>query len=378
MLCEQVFDLISGHLDGQNTPEEEAALQAHLSGCEACRATLETMAALEDGTRALEAQPPEALQERIMKNIRKEAAKKKRSRWLGPGTAIGAVAAVLALLLGAGIVKLPQRQAADSIDAPAAVQETDAALSAAPNAETEAAGARTEMPVENDAVSDDMQYTAAVPAKADSIPMGSYGTSGVAQSDSAPLTEDGSLDVRSLPPLYTPQECMFCTELARNETVPVFAYWGLDADFPEQLTALQPAFETLFVQIICREDGEYYVIATDVDTAFAIQEWLLLNLPAEEPADTEPEPPEDEEGETDRISEFDPEYRCLVALLEAAEPTEPQEETLCWPETWSEYFAALFRAGKNWQIFYPEEEFVPEHGDPAYLVLFPVPPEPEE
>ena len=51
MLCDAAFELISAHLDGTNTPAEEAALQAHLSECPACQALLETMTALELNTK---------------------------------------------------------------------------------------------------------------------------------------------------------------------------------------------------------------------------------------------------------------------------------------------------------------------------------------
>lgn len=106
MNCEQALILLSGHLDGQNTQEEELVLQAHLEVCAECRALLDTFTAVDQGVAALEAEPPAALLSGVMERIKSAppmgAQPKKHRFFFGPGTAVAAVAAVLLLVLGTG------------------------------------------------------------------------------------------------------------------------------------------------------------------------------------------------------------------------------------------------------------------------------------
>ena len=108
MQCDQMLELISGHIDGVNTPEQEQQLQDHLSSCEACRKILEAFTQIDSGLAQLQSEPPADLAANVMKQIEAEPVKPARRKFFfGPGTAIGAVAAVLALLLGSGVVSLP-------------------------------------------------------------------------------------------------------------------------------------------------------------------------------------------------------------------------------------------------------------------------------
>lgn len=119
MTCEEALLLLSGHLDGQNTGEEEAQLQAHLAACEDCRRLLEDLQALDQGVLSLEEEPPADLCESVMAAIRREAPRqKKKRRWVLPATA---AAAVLVLLAGAGALAAPKTQFTENT-APMAVR----------------------------------------------------------------------------------------------------------------------------------------------------------------------------------------------------------------------------------------------------------------
>lgn len=120
MTCEEALPLLSAHLDGENTPEDEAALQAHLAQCAACREILEAYEAIDRGVAQPEADPPEALHAGVMAQIRKRPQTRRR-RWLG----IAAAAAVLALVIAAGRLPSFDRSRADASE-PAARALTDA------------------------------------------------------------------------------------------------------------------------------------------------------------------------------------------------------------------------------------------------------------
>lgn len=103
MTCEQALELISGHIDRENTPDEETLLQAHLLKCESCRGVLQAFLDLESGLKQLE-EPPADLRENVMAAVRAEAPvpkKKKAKRWGGL-----AVAAALVAVIGISAVGL--------------------------------------------------------------------------------------------------------------------------------------------------------------------------------------------------------------------------------------------------------------------------------
>ena len=107
MTCEQALELISGHIDRENTPEEEALLQAHLLECQSCREVLQVFLDLENGLNQLE-EPPADLRETVMAAIRAEVPiqrKKTAKRWGGI-----AVAAALIAVIGISTVGLPAKE----------------------------------------------------------------------------------------------------------------------------------------------------------------------------------------------------------------------------------------------------------------------------
>ena len=71
MTCDEALELISGHIDQENTPEEEALLQAHLQTCAQCREVLQAFIDMEGGISCLE-EPPADLRERVMEAIHAE------------------------------------------------------------------------------------------------------------------------------------------------------------------------------------------------------------------------------------------------------------------------------------------------------------------
>ena len=141
--------LISGHLDGCNTPEEERALQEHLAQCPDCRQALEEYERIDALLRSMPpAEVPEGLTERIMQAVeaepRRSAPAKKRKLPFGFATAAAAVAAVLILAvssgwlpgMGKGSAKLFASKSADA-EMPAAAAEP--ACAEEPEAEEPAA-----------------------------------------------------------------------------------------------------------------------------------------------------------------------------------------------------------------------------------------------
>ena len=104
MNCNDYLPLLSGHLDGENTPEEEQRLQAHLAQCADCRARLQ---AFERGDRLLRADsavPPAGLTASILeaaaKTPQQKAKKPRRISWGWLATGLAAAAMVAFVLLG--------------------------------------------------------------------------------------------------------------------------------------------------------------------------------------------------------------------------------------------------------------------------------------
>ena len=126
MDCEKALELMSAELDGMCTEQERAALQAHLEACADCRETYRQLHALDETLQDAELEPPQALHDNVMRQIRKEK-KPARRVWL-PAAAIAAAAALVLLAGQAGILSLPIEPEAGEPD-PAAAEEA-AALSA--------------------------------------------------------------------------------------------------------------------------------------------------------------------------------------------------------------------------------------------------------
>ena len=114
MNCENALELMNRELDEALTAEESAALQAHLYACPDCRETWRQLheldALLQDG----ELEPPAALHEGVMREIRQEQKRKPRRAWL-PAAAIAAAAALVLLAGKAGLIALPGFEQTDVI-----------------------------------------------------------------------------------------------------------------------------------------------------------------------------------------------------------------------------------------------------------------------
>lgn len=127
MTCEDALVLISGRLDGENTPEEEAMLDEHLARCADCRRILEAYTAADQGLLALTEDPPEALHQRIMDAVAAEPRTTGQRRRFRPA-ALG-LAAAAALALALGLNYLPQQQTAVDNE-PVTVQVNNALVDA--------------------------------------------------------------------------------------------------------------------------------------------------------------------------------------------------------------------------------------------------------
>ena len=79
MDCEKALELMSAELDGMCTEQERAALQAHLEACADCRETYRQLRALDEALQDAELEPPQALHDNVMRQIRKEKKRPGRS-----------------------------------------------------------------------------------------------------------------------------------------------------------------------------------------------------------------------------------------------------------------------------------------------------------
>ena len=112
MICEEAMALMSAKLDGELSPEQAEALGAHLEGCPDCGGLMRAMEGLDQKLAGLREPAPEGLKKGVLYRIDQATGKAKQPalrRWFGPGTAIGAVAAVLVLLVGLGVIPLRNR-----------------------------------------------------------------------------------------------------------------------------------------------------------------------------------------------------------------------------------------------------------------------------
>ena len=116
MKCSDYVLLLSGHLDGENTKEQEAELKIHLNTCEECRNLL---ASMQENDRLLKEEIviPSDLTKNIMAQVRKSK-RNKKPFYISLAASGLAAAAALALAFGGKVT--PQE--------PAKPQQTQAAL----------------------------------------------------------------------------------------------------------------------------------------------------------------------------------------------------------------------------------------------------------
>ena len=359
MTCETALLLISGHIDGVNTDAEEQALQAHLSECADCRAILAAYESAEAGLTELEVSPPEGFARGVMYRIGQESGteKKPRRRFIGPGTGIGLVAAVLVLLLGTGLIKLPLHAGKASEEAPA---EENREITVYGPAET-AADAYLMAPEAE---------LAAVPAEVEGMDgTSAYRYAGLnGASDAA-----GDTPQAAEMPAETPIEAAKPAEAAEADSAdmalckqlgaPVLHYAEFGTELLDTVQKYAPALGERLAKLTPeRVDGELRY-ETDTRTVLALHEWLLGQLPRTE--DEDERVLEAESGVILRAQELDPEFGFLAEVFTLPEIP----ERIVWPESWPSDWPARFRLEQSWSLCFPDENGLPKGGDKAYLIL---------
>ena len=108
MNCDEAMALLSAELDGMLSETEQAALDAHLRTCEACRTLRAELQTAESALLSAQEEAPEALHTRVMDAVHQEKAakRKERRRWLYVGAA-AAAALALAIFSAAGLMQTP-------------------------------------------------------------------------------------------------------------------------------------------------------------------------------------------------------------------------------------------------------------------------------
>ena len=96
MNCNDYLLLLSGHIDGMNTQQEEKDLRNHLQVCESCRALLDEMTKNDGILRSDQIEVPPGLTGKIMAEVRKTK-KSKRPFYISLAASGLAAAAVLAV-----------------------------------------------------------------------------------------------------------------------------------------------------------------------------------------------------------------------------------------------------------------------------------------
>ncbi len=402
MLCEAAFELISGHIDGVNTPDEEAALQAHLAACEDCRNTLIALTEIELDVRSMQVEPPAALKNNIMQAIHAEASEKEKKlpagkprRWLKSLYAVGAVAALLALVLGTGIVKLPGLGASYAKPEAAQMAQAPAETAAAEELYDSAEAAGTELPMvysENtpaltEAAPEILFETGAPEEAAEELPSAlpeqtmksptqtEAPAASEAQESTAshqeaepesyvagvPAAEadsvEASLTRRQMQSAGVSdlQDLDFCTELCVGQTTPMLVISGPSERFFTLVRLLAPELGALLDPEEAEQQDDCLVFTADFDTAAALAEWMELILPKSE---------EDETDESlDKLLAYDADNNCLKQLC----PLPEGKELLLMREI----FIALFGSDAGWSLIYPDSNYTPEAQTPSYIVLIP-------
>jgi hypothetical protein len=145
--CAFMQEMISRMLDEELNPEEQAALAEHLAVCPECRTMYQAFAAVSDTLRGDLAEPPEALRENVMAELRREQIRKRNLR---PWRAVLSAAAVAALALGLRY-GLPALTPKNTMTAARQVEDTAATMLYAASVEglqTNGAAVRAESPEE--------------------------------------------------------------------------------------------------------------------------------------------------------------------------------------------------------------------------------------
>ena len=107
MNCDEALERLSEELDGALTEQEHTELQAHLAGCASCRAVFEAMQSVDALLPETALEPPAALHDTVMREVRADAERRKqKKRWV-PVAVLGAAAAAAFLMGAYGIIDMP-------------------------------------------------------------------------------------------------------------------------------------------------------------------------------------------------------------------------------------------------------------------------------
>lgn len=356
MECSEVLNLLSGHIDQINTEQEEAALQAHLAECAHCRELLKAYEKIDSNVAELNVPAPDNLVSSVMKQITIPAKTKHRSPWRNIGMSAGLVAAVLVLLIGTKTIKLPDvsdnraEMKSQSVTEANVPQEIETQLFAYAPQATEPQEVKTE-------------------AQQDGYSVGDYeginGTDVPAyEGNDLTLNGQGNRFKRHFELSFAPELFQKCMTMSEDNYAAVLLYDGIDKSFflwlKEQAPELAERFETNSEMAVDEENGTITVMS-DYSTVMALHEWLLSQMCATQTAE-----------QAEQIGTEDLESLGLpAAFAERVFTFHAPEQTVVWPEHWAEDFSIRWLTGENWRLFYPEEDYLPEEEDIAFLVLVP-------
>lgn len=347
MICEEAMGLMSASLDGALTPAEEEALAAHLAVCPACAELMKTLRGLDEQVSALREPAPEGLKQGVLYRIDQATGKAKTPRrgWFGPGAALGAVAAVLVLLVGLKVFPLQGAKSA----APAEERYGDAVATKAA-CETNAASMQS--------------YECAPEAAADGMKgvHNGVGADGIHSYSGGYTEAQTAAEERPFSYYVTEADEAACTALSKDENAAVLLYTQFT---PESLFALLEAEEPQLYATVAGLEPEtrdgLLCYKTDCGTIFAIQEWLMTQIP-------DYDTPEDLSAGTaltERMEALDPGSASLYRII--TWPVKPRD--VHWPQDWPDDWVESLRWEQNWRLFFPSEDYVPNADKAAYLVF---------
>lgn len=381
MTCEQAMELLSPWLDGELDPELQKALEAHFEACPNCKALADTLRGLDEKVAGLREPAPQSLKQGVLYKIDQATGKAKKSkfRWFGPGTALGAVAAVLVLLVGLGVIPLKGRtQSAVETARPAAedyiaAPDTLPADTAAPaqetpienkhgfyylpnNASGKSGGADKENGIEAPAEGSPLRPTEPQAPAWESV-------DGV-ESPAATRHFTGAAGYEDEPESLMDAARDACAALCAEEDAMVLVY--TEFDFKSLFGLLETEEPELFALVEDLEPMErdgMLIFETDCGTALAIHEWLLERLPksrllSEDTAEAET-------SLRTRMEELDPGSGSLYRVITWGRA----DRAVAWPKEWPEGWADRVRTEENWGLFFPSEDYTPNSDKTAYLAF---------
>lgn len=356
MECCEALTLLSGHIDKQNTPQEEAALRAHLATCENCRALLRAYEDIDRNVAALEVPAPDTLAPAVMEQIAKQEKKKHRAPWLGVLASAGIVAAVLVMLVGTKTLSLPKLSDV-KIDE-GALMKPEKARPTHPPAQPIPRMTEAPMPEASEENVTEAAYTEApVPTVAAETEPEKKGFH----------TRNGGIPLPCVCAPVTPEADGTCKALAEQNTAPVLLFSGIDNDFFATLEQPAPKlFSNLTAnsEILTDEKTGGEIVTCDYTTAAAFCEYLMLLLNDEMEATVEADLVDDLRLQYEQYG-FD------VSHLQKLCPDGIDAAAVTLPGNWPEDFLQQWVTGQNWKLIYPEEGFAPGEDDLAYLFLLP-------